>query len=145
MRQACQREAAPWRGPRRRPCLKCRRIFLSEGAHHRICRTCKRVRSPDEPEPDAQLDIDASNERRERGLRLLMDLPLRERGLGRFFTGADLGFRTCQWITGEPSADEACKCGRSTVRGASYCARHRARACFVRLRLRGGSAESDDP
>jgi len=27
----------------RRPCLKCRRQFLSEGAHNRICLSCKKT------------------------------------------------------------------------------------------------------
>lgn len=36
--------------------------------------------------------------------------------------------RTCQWIDGEPSADDACKCGRPTIPGFSYCAPHVARA-----------------
>lgn len=36
--------------------------------------------------------------------------------------------RTCQWIGGEPSADDACKCGRPTIPGFSYCAPHVARA-----------------
>ena len=29
----------------------------------------------------------------------------------------------CQWITGEPSADDACKCGKSTINGV-YCEKH---------------------
>jgi hypothetical protein len=35
---------------------------------------------------------------------------------------------TCQWIDGEPSADDACKCGAATVPGKPYCAAHWARA-----------------
>jgi hypothetical protein len=36
---------------------------------------------------------------------------------------------TCQWIAGEPSADEACKCGQPTVSPMEpYCATHHARA-----------------
>ncbi len=37
-------------------------------------------------------------------------------------------FRECQWIAGEPSFDDACKCRRPTVEGFSYCADHNARA-----------------
>ncbi len=112
----------------KRACLNCGRDFDSEGAHHRICRPCKRVRGLDEPDPEVQLDCEASQARRERGLRLLMDLPLRKRGLARFLVGADLTFRACQWITGEPSADDRCKCGRPAVSGSPYCAHHRDRA-----------------
>ncbi|MCC6194597.1 MAG: hypothetical protein IT518_09040 [Burkholderiales bacterium] len=36
--------------------------------------------------------------------------------------------RTCQWIDGEPSADDACKCGQPTMLGFSYCEPHLARA-----------------
>lgn len=36
--------------------------------------------------------------------------------------------RRCQWIEGDPSADEACKCGAPTQRGLPYCPRHAARA-----------------
>src|SRR5579862_4404553 len=35
---------------------------------------------------------------------------------------------TCQWIEGEPSEDDACKCGRPSIPGRSYCAPHLARA-----------------
>ncbi len=117
------------RSAEKRACLNCGRDFDSEGAHHRICRPCKRVRGLDDPEPEIQLDCEASQARRERGLRLLMDLPLRKRGLARFLVGADLTFRACQWIAGEPSADDGCKCGRPTVSGSAYCAYHRGRAC----------------
>ena len=43
-------------GDRPRLCLNCRRSFPSEGVHHRICRLCKRVRSPDEPDSADGLD-----------------------------------------------------------------------------------------
>lgn len=33
-------------------------------------------------------------------------------------------FRTCQWIAGEPSADDACKCGAPTWPDSNYCPRH---------------------
>ena len=32
-------------------------------------------------------------------------------------------FSRCQWIAGEPSADDACKCNAPTVNGV-YCAHH---------------------
>lgn len=111
-----------------RQCLRCGRRFASAGPHHRICRTCKRVRPPDEPEPEDQLDSEASRARREQGLRRLMGLPVREPGLARFFVGARQRFGTCQWIAGEPSGVEACKCGRPALRGSPYCAPHAARA-----------------
>jgi len=33
-------------------------------------------------------------------------------------------FRKCQWIAGEPSKDESCKCGKKTGEGRVYCPRH---------------------
>lgn len=42
------------------------------------------------------------------------------------FTGG--GFRTCQWIDGEPSRDDSCKCGKPAATGSSYCDDHLARA-----------------
>ncbi|MBN9525434.1 MAG: hypothetical protein J0H82_04460 [Alphaproteobacteria bacterium] len=41
-------------------------------------------------------------------------------------------FRTCQWIAGAPSWDDACKCGAPTVEGSNYCAPHEARAWQAR-------------
>ena len=32
--------------------------------------------------------------------------------------------RRCQYIAGEPSADNACKCWRPAKQGSSYCPRH---------------------
>ena len=32
--------------------------------------------------------------------------------------------KSCQWIEGEPSADDSCKCGAPVVPGRSYCAEH---------------------
>lgn len=107
-----------------RQCLKCGRTFLSDGIHQRICRACKRVRSPDEVEPDERLDSEASCARRAQGLRRLMGLSLKRQGLARFFVGLGHRFETCQWIDGEPSADDSCKCGRFVRPGASYCDRH---------------------
>lgn len=51
----------------------------------------------------------------------------RETGQARTFTA-----RACQWIDGEPSADDACKCGEPTMPGVSYCAPHFKRAYQVR-------------
>lgn len=34
------------------------------------------------------------------------------------------GGRRCQWIEGEPSGDDSCKCLRETVRGESWCPTH---------------------
>lgn len=39
-----------------------------------------------------------------------------------------LHFRTCQWIAGEPRADDACKCGSATGPGRVYCPEHEIRA-----------------
>ena len=109
-------------GPRR--CLKCGRIFPSKGAFHRICRHCKRVRGPDDPddpEAESSRDGEVSREQRERLLRALMGLPLAGRGRNQVLGGTASRFRTCQWILGEPSADEACKCGSTTLSGSAYC------------------------
>lgn len=40
-------------------------------------------------------------------------------------TGADLWRpRTCQWIDGEPLAEDSCKCGEKTAAGESWCPGH---------------------
>ena len=36
-------------------------------------------------------------------------------------------FKVCQFIPGDPSADDACKCGEITRDGGPYCAHHRER------------------
>lgn len=36
--------------------------------------------------------------------------------------------RQCQWIEGDPSADDTCKCRAWTVEGKPYCQEHLARA-----------------
>jgi len=36
------------------------------------------------------------------------------------------GFRSCQWISGEPSADDSCKCGEPVVVVGVYCTSHQA-------------------
>lgn len=43
-------------------------------------------------------------------------------------------FATCQWIAGEPTIDDSCKCGAPTLKGAPYCADHWARAWRPRPR-----------
>ena len=40
---------------------------------------------------------------------------------------------TCQWITGEPTADDACKCPSEATEG-PYCAKHMAMAYTVKPR-----------
>jgi len=42
------------------------------------------------------------------------------------------GFDRCQWIAGEPSRDDACKCGAPTAPGSPWCPRHHARAIWRR-------------
>lgn len=39
---------------------------------------------------------------------------------------------TCQWIEGEPDADESCKCGRPAIPARPYCREHEARAWRMR-------------
>lgn len=39
MREALERKAAR----RRRPCLRCRKPFVSEGAHNRMCDMCRKT------------------------------------------------------------------------------------------------------
>jgi len=58
------------------------------------------------------------------------------RSLRPVFTGP--APRRCQWIEGEPSAEDACKCGQPSVEGRPYCSEHTARA-YVK---RGAEAES---
>jgi hypothetical protein len=110
--------------PHPRECLKCGRTFLSEGIHQRICRACKRTRSPDDAESDEQLDSEASRARRAQGLRRLMGLPMHQQGLARYLVGLGHWFESCQWIDGEPTADDSCKCGLSVRHGSSYCDQH---------------------
>ncbi len=40
--------------------------------------------------------------------------------------------KTCQWIAGEPSANDACKCSAATGASRVYCPAHEARAWYVR-------------
>jgi hypothetical protein len=37
-------------------------------------------------------------------------------------------FVRCQWIPGEPSPTDGCKCGAPTMDGEPYCAEHTARS-----------------
>ena len=53
-------------------------------------------------------------------------MPLRLARMAKMASGAR--FRECQWIPGEPSADDACKCGAKTGRSRVYCPEHEARA-----------------
>lgn len=39
--------------------------------------------------------------------------------------------RTCQWIAGEPTGDDSCKCGAETLPGRPYCLEHELRAWRV--------------
>ena len=126
---------------RQRSCLKCRRTFSSAGIHHRICRTCKRARPPDEAAQDEQFESEASRIRRLQGLRRLMGLPLRRQGLARFFVGVSHRFDTCQWIDGEPTSDESCKCGRAVRPGSAYCEGHAERTRLYRRRSSAPPAE----
>ncbi len=43
--------------------------------------------------------------------------------------------RTCQFIAGEPSSDDTCKCGEPVRRGSSYCPAHH-RRCWMRPKPR---------
>ena len=43
--------------------------------------------------------------------------------------------RTCQWIEGLPSADDACKCGATALLESAYCAPHQERS-VVRAKSR---------
>lgn len=49
-------------------------------------------------------------------------------------------FRRCEWIAGEPSADDRCKCGAPAAPGAGdpYCATHRALARLKPSRAEAG-------
>ena len=38
------------------------------------------------------------------------------------------GFRRCQWIAGEPSWSDDCKCEEPALEGESWCSHHRLRA-----------------
>jgi hypothetical protein len=123
-----------------RRCLKCNRSFCSAGVHHRICSLCKRVRHPEDCDSGKSRDCDATRERRDRYLRALMGLSLAKGNPTEIFARAKPRIRTCQWIAGEPSENEACKCGAATCDGSVYCVRHRAAAT---LGPTGGRPESN--
>jgi len=48
----------------------------------------------------------------------------------------------CQWIAGEPSADDACKCGAPAVAGWSWCPEHLARVYVFAKRAEQPEAEA---
>ncbi len=55
------------------------------------------------------------------------------RGGGRPMRGAEgVAFRRCQWIAGEPTRDESCKCGAPAIPGSPYCEAHHRRAYLPR-------------
>ena len=49
---------------------------------------------------------------------------------GSMITWPPLGppHKRCQWIDGEPTADDRCKCSRRVKTGSSYCPAHHKRA-----------------
>ena len=53
----------------------------------------------------------------------------------------DARFPACQWIAGEPSANDACKCGAATGASRVYCPEHEMRAGGAR-RSEGEAASS---
>jgi hypothetical protein len=57
-----------------------------------------------------------------------MGLSTRRRGIARFFLGLGHRFESCQWIDGDPTADDSCKCGRQVRDGSVYCDDHQERA-----------------
>lgn len=65
-------------------------------------------------------------------LRKKLGMPTYSLNVRRLSTAVGQGprFKACQWIEGEPTADESCKCGEPTVAGrhAPYCHNHMARA-----------------
>ncbi len=67
--------------------------------------------------------------RRERGLPLLPWAITRA-----FLSVVGMKFSRCQFIAGQPSVDEACKCGRPTD-GGPWCAEHH-RRCTVKVQPR---------
>ena len=55
------------------------------------------------------------------------------------FSAPGFRHRTCQFIEGDPSPDESCKCGAPVVPGTAYCAHH-----LERTRSHQDAAEADD-
>ena len=63
-------------------------------------------------------------------------LQLRSLNRGRMPFGIQPGFEappphTCQYIAGQPTPDDSCKCDRPVLPGSSYCPEHHAR-CWRR-------------
>lgn len=48
--------------------------------------------------------------------------PFWHRMTGRF--SATVSFQYCQWIEGEPTANDGCKCLRAVLPGTAYCPEH---------------------
>ena len=42
----------------------------------------------------------------------------------RKYAAGQIRFKKCQWIEGDPSADDRCKCGKRTKDGNPYCSKH---------------------
>lgn len=59
--------------------------------------------------------------------------------LGTKFSAPGLRFRTCQFIEGDPSPDESCKCGKGVVPGTAYCPDH-----LNRTRTREADEDPDE-
>lgn len=55
--------------------------------------------------------------------------PMRPYAIRPGFTAAPA--KTCQWIAGQPTPDDSCKCLASSAPGVSYCPDHAARAYRV--------------
>jgi hypothetical protein len=61
--------------------------------------------------------------------------------LGTKFSAPGFRFRACQYIEGDPSPDESCKCGEAVVPGTAYCPTHLER---TRTRDAGDDLEDDE-
>jgi hypothetical protein len=59
--------------------------------------------------------------------------------LGTKFSAPGFRFRTCQFIEGDPSPDESCKCGATVVPGTAYCPDH-----LERTRTREAADDPDE-
>ena len=98
------------------------------------------------PEPEARTTpgrggwhVSQAQSNAERRIREQNGHPLLPWAMTRSFLSVrGMRFHTCQWIEGQPSADDACKCGQPTQRGGPYCAAHHARRW--RKRQRGEAA-----
>lgn len=52
------------------------------------------------------------------------------RHVAKYATRTPSSHKRCQFIEGEPTADDACKCGAKTLPGSPYCPAHHAR-CYM--------------